>query len=229
MQGIAGAVIAAAGMGTRIGLGMPKCMIEIDGRTILTRLIETLRPHVPLISVVVGYREELVIDYCARHHRDVVLVRNQDYRSTNTAYSFSKGAVPVAGKTIYMDGDLLISPHSLTEMLVAARHTDVLVGLTDAKSENAVFAECEQGRNGNLTISSFSRTETSQYEWANIVSGPSDLMMGATAYVFEKLIERLPLQGQMLELAEVDTEADLAAARNFVRRMEPTRVRRLAG
>ena len=49
MQTIGSAVIAAAGLGSRIGMGMPKCMIEIDGVTILSRLLTALRPHVPVI------------------------------------------------------------------------------------------------------------------------------------------------------------------------------------
>jgi len=216
MQNIAGVVIAAAGMGTRIGLGMPKCMIEIDGKTILTRLIDALRPHVPLINIVIGYREEMIIEYCARNHRDVVLVRNEKYRSTNTAYSFSKGAEHISGKVIYLDGDLLISPKSLTDFILASCDKEILIGLTEAKSENAVFAHCQESSE-KLLISGFSRIRPSRFEWANVVSGPSNLMSGATGYVFERLIERLPLEGKMLELAEVDTAADLTAARSFAR------------
>lgn len=218
MQNVAGAVIAAAGMGTRIGLGMPKCMIEINGQTILTRLINSLRPHTPVIHVVVGYREEMVIEYCARYHRDVVLVRNEDYRTTNTAYSFSKGAAHIAGKVIYLDGDLLISPKSLDNFLHAAKTRDALVGLTDAKSENAVFVHGQEF-SGTIHISGFSRTQPSRLEWANVVSGPSDLMYDAAGYVFERLIERLPLEGYMLELAEIDTTNDLEAARHFADRL----------
>ncbi|MFJ2536218.1 NTP transferase domain-containing protein [Pseudomonas sp. NPDC087614] len=221
MQNVTCAVIAAAGMGTRIGLGMPKCMIEIEGKTILTRLIDMLRPHVSLINVVVGYREEMVIEYCAQHHRDVVLVRNQDYRTTNTAYSFAKGAANVSGKVIYLDGDLLISPVSLSSFLQSAANKEILVGLTDAKSENAVFAECQDNKD-ELTINSFSRSQNSIFEWANVVSGPANLLVDASGYVFERLIEQLPLEGKLLNLAEVDTAADLIAARSFVHELAPS-------
>jgi choline kinase len=195
-------------------------MIEIEGKTILTRLIEMLRPHVSLINVVVGYREEMVIEYCAQHHRDVVLVRNQDYRTTNTAYSFAKGAANISGKVIYLDGDLLISPESLTSFLQAASSKEVLVGLTDAKSENAVFAECQENEN-MLSITSFSRSKSSSFEWANVVSGPANLLVNASGYVFERLVEQLPLEGKLLDLAEVDTAADLIAARSFIHDLAP--------
>lgn len=218
MQDITGAVIAVAGLGSRIGMGMPKCMIEIGGMTILTRLINTLRPHIAVIHLVIGNREEVMIKYCSMHHPDIVLVRNPDFRTTNTAYSFSKGALHLSGKVLYLDGDLLISPESLVKFLAAAKGRDILVGLTDAKSENAVFVHGEVSGNF-INISEFSQNKQSEYEWANVLAAPNDLMRGAPGYVFERLIEHLPLEGHMLELAEVDTSDDLIAARQFAHQL----------
>ncbi len=218
MQNVTSAVIAAAGLGTRIGLGMPKCMIEVGGQTILSRLINTLRPHVSVIHLVVGYREEMVVEYCSLHHRDVVVVRNPDFRTTNTAYSLSKGAQHLSGKVLYLDGDLLISAASLKKFLVAAKQQDILVGLTNAKSENAVFVHGEE-KDDYINISEFSREHQTKFEWANIIAAPNDLMHGASGYVFERLIEHLPLEGYMLELAEVDTPDDLSAAQQFAHQL----------
>lgn len=218
MQNVTSAIIAAAGLGSRLGLGMPKCMIEINRKTILTSLINILKQHVSVIHVVVGYREEMVIEHCARHHRDIVLVRNPDYRVTNTAYSLAQGARHLSGKVLYLDGDLIISPNSLNKFIDLARARDILVGLTDAKSDNAVFVQGTESDN-LIKISQFSRDIQSKYEWANIVAGPSKLMNGASGYVFERLVEYLPLEGYMLELAEVDTADDLVAARRFANRV----------
>ncbi len=223
MQDVKSAVIAAAGLGSRIGMGVPKCMIEIEGITILTRLITTLRPHIPFIHLVIGYREEMVINYCSIHHRDVVLVRNPDYRTTNTAYSLSKGASHLSGKILYLDGDLLISPQSLVKFLKSAKRRDILLGLTDAKSENAVFVH-GKASGDFIKISKFSRNRQSKLEWANVVAAPHDVMRSATGYVFERLIEHSPLEGHMLELAEVDTSDDLNAARRFALQLDETNV-----
>lgn len=218
MQAVESAVIAAAGFGSRLGMGMPKCMIEVEGRTVLSRLVDTLAPHVSTIHLVVGYREEMVIEYCARHHRDVVVVRNTEFRTTNTAYSLALGARHLSGKVLYLDGDLLLDPASVGAFLSAASAQEILVGLTDAKSENAVYAL--GGAEGELVrVEGFTRKEGSPYEWANIVAGPHDLMIDAGGYVFERLEERLPLTGRMLNLAEVDTPADLEAAKAFARRV----------
>lgn len=197
-------------------MGMPKCMIEIESQTLLSRLIARLEPHVAAIHVVVGYREEMVMEYCARHHRDVVIVRNPDYRTTNTAHSLSLGARHLHGKVLYLDGDLLLCPQSLAAFFEAARSREILVGLTDAKSENAVFVTGEND-GSSFRIDGFTRDVPHPYEWANVVAGPSDLMHGAAGYVYERLAEHLPLKGHVLDLSEVDTPADLDAAKAFVR------------
>jgi choline kinase len=218
MPAVEAVVIAAAGVGSRLGLGMPKCMIEIDGKTVLSRMIEVLAPHVPTVHLVVGYREEMVIDHCARYHRDVVIVRNPDYRTTNTAYSHSRGAHHLRGKVLYLDGDLVFSPRSIKAFINRASDVDVLVGITSAKSENAVMVDSKVDGD-DLIIRGFSREVRGEYEWANVVSGPSDLLAGATGYVFERLAERLPLHGQVLDLSEIDTASDLNATRDFIARL----------
>lgn len=219
MQHVKSAVIAAAGLGSRIGLGMPKCMIEIDGITILTRLINALRPHVPMIYLVVGYREEMVAEYCSKYHRDIILVRNPDYRTTNTAHSFSKGAHFLRGKVLYLDGDLIISKDSLAAFINASISEEILVGVTRAKSENAVFIDGQIDKS-SVSIFGFSRTKKSQLEWANIVIGPANLMGRGSGYVYECLERYLPLKGAMIDLAEVDTGNDLREATLFARSID---------
>ncbi len=217
MQDITGVVIACAGMGTRVGLGMPKCMIEIDGQTILTRLVNMLKPHIRTIHLVVGYREDMVINYCAQHHRDVVLVRNPEFRDTRASFSLSKGARHLKGKILFMDGDLLVEPQSMTNFLAAAQSRDLLIGLTEAKSENAVYAQGQESGN-EIVIEGFSRESSSDLEWANVFVGPHDMLDGAPGFVFERLAEHLPLYGKLLNLAEIDTADDLVAARQFFNR-----------
>lgn len=220
MQAVESAVIAAAGMGTRLGMGMPKPMIEVGGKTILARLVEQLRRHVKVIHVVVGYREEMIVEYCQKHFPEVVLVRNPDFRTTNTAHSLFLGARHLQGKILYLDGDLILESTSLGQFLAAAAHVPLLVGITDSKSENAVFTEVYASASGPI-ITSFSRDAYSSLEWANVFCGDRGLMHGATGYVFERLAQYLPLPGRVLNLAEVDTSADLAAATRFIAELLP--------
>ena len=54
-------VISCAGMGTRLGLGCTKALVEIEGKTLIERQLEILKDYDD-IRVVVGYQAEQVID-----------------------------------------------------------------------------------------------------------------------------------------------------------------------
>jgi NDP-sugar pyrophosphorylase family protein len=195
-------------------------MLEIGGMTLLSRLIRTLEPLVPRIHVVVGYREEMVIELCAREHRNIVIVRNPAYRSTNTAESMSMGARACQGKTLFLDGDLLIEPRSLRAFIAEASRHDLLMGVSATRSEQPVCVElAEHGQaDGELRlVSGFTRDARFPFEWANVVAGPPRLMDGVSGYVFERLRERAPLPALPIELREVDTLADLEMANEFAR------------
>ena len=216
MQNIEGAVIACAGLGSRLGMGMPKCMIEIENKTLLSRLVETLQPLVPRIHVVVGYREELIIEHCAQHHREVVIVRNPEYRSTNTAHSIRLGSVGMIGKVLYLDGDLIIKPSSLQSFLDIATKVPLLLGVTGAKSSQAVFVATPNDSVLPSTICAFQREAPTPWEWANVFVGNPALLKQGTHYVYECIEPYLPAAACMLELHEVDTPEDLAQAKAWL-------------
>lgn len=218
MQPVECAVIAAAGLGSRLGHGMPKCMLEIEGSTILGRLVDTLRPLIPRIHVVIGYREELIIDLCARRYRDVVLVRNPEFRTTNTAQSMALGAHASSGKTLFLDGDLLVTPESLHGFVARAAEFPLAMGIAATRSENAVCVRAgksasTQGR----VVEGFTRDEKLEYEWANVFAGPADFLEGATGFVFSHLERHVPVPAFELDLREIDTAADLEEARAFAK------------
>lgn len=215
MQPVEYAVIAAAGVGSRLGHGIPKCMLEIGGDALLSKIIHTLEPIVRRIHVVVGYREEMITDLVARHHRKVVVVRNPHFRTTNTAQSMALGAKGCTGKVIFIDGDLLIEPSSLRSFIARAAGHDLMIGVTSFISENAVFVQTGSGESADMAVTSFSRTDASSWEWANVFAGPANFLDTEENYVFNRLERYLPAEACPLNLREVDTAADLAEARKF--------------
>lgn len=63
-------LIPAAGMGRRMGdaaAGVPKCMIEVNGETLIARLLRQIRTSDPEadIRVIVGFRSEAVVPVIA--------------------------------------------------------------------------------------------------------------------------------------------------------------------
>jgi CTP:molybdopterin cytidylyltransferase MocA len=213
-------VIAAAGLGSRLGHGLPKCMLEIGGTTILTRLVDAISPHTDRIHVVVGYREEMVIDYVATHHRDVVLVRNPDFRTTSTIASLTLGARGLSGQLLFVDGDTVVRAPSLADFIARGTQHPVLVGTAPAASEDGVYVTLDD--NATNDVLAFHREDPADHEWANILLGPSELLAGHTGYVYEALTAQLPLPTASLELAEVDTAHDLRRAHAAVAAWEST-------
>lgn len=222
MHAVESAVIAAAGLGSRLGHGLPKCMLELGGQTLLTRLIHTLQTHVQKIHIVVGYREEMVINLCASLHREVVIVRNPDFRTTNTVQSMAMGARGCVGKTLFLDADLIISPESLHAFLAESRNHQALAGIAQSRSENPVnvVLSAHTTNEKTLRIEQFTRESGHNFEWANVVSGDARMLDGATGFVYETLEKLIPLPARELDLREVDTTADLDLAREFAKEID---------
>lgn len=200
-------------------------MLELGGKTLLSRLIETLEEHVDRIHVVVGYREEMIINLCSKLHRQVAIVRNPEFRTTNTVQSMAMGAQSLHGKTLFLDGDLIIEPGSLRDFLDAAAKNEILAAISPSRSENPVNVDLDGKAPpaGGTLIKSFTREQGREFEWANVVSGPARMLDRAKGYVYEKLEESLPLHAAVLDLREIDTAADLEIAREFVKSVDGSR------
>ncbi len=57
------AIILMAGIGSRLGKSLPKCLAEIPGEeTILGRQLRLLRPLVDEIVGVVGFKKEIIME-----------------------------------------------------------------------------------------------------------------------------------------------------------------------
>lgn len=53
-------IICCAGMGRRLGQGIPKALVDIDGKPLILRQLELLEDYDD-VRVVVGYKHEQVI------------------------------------------------------------------------------------------------------------------------------------------------------------------------
>ena len=219
------AVIAVAGLGSRLGHGKPKCLVEVGGRCILDWQLALLR-DVPDVRLVVGYLEHEVIETAVRLRPDVTIVRNPAYRTTTTQHSYWLGGQHLTAPCVYLDGDLIFEPTSFHAFLSSAATRAPLIGVTEAKTEHAVFAATTPSlERGFLQVQSFSRTERSAWEWANIACLPAGLLEENGRDVFSRLALHTPLLAQAVRCCEVDTEADLAQAEEFVAQMRAAETR----
>lgn len=100
------AVVLAAGDGTRTGLNMPKCLIDINGKTIIERLYEIIEPYVDTIVLVIGYKAEEVKAKTA-HLKKLVYIENPEYATTETYYSLFLTKEYAKHGFYLIDGDMV--------------------------------------------------------------------------------------------------------------------------
>lgn len=105
------AVILAAGRGSRLGsLGesLPKCLVEVGGRSLVEHQLQALREvGVRKVVVVVGFRADAVR---ARLGTRVRYVENTRFAETNSLYSLALARDAVTGPFMLLNSDTLAHP-----------------------------------------------------------------------------------------------------------------------
>lgn len=207
MPTVKNAVIAAAGLGSRLGHGKPKCLVEIDGVSILSHLLSLLT-DVEDVRVVIGFEERAVISEIKRIRPDVIAVRNPDFRSTTTLHSYAAGARYLKGDCLFMDGDILFEPDSFRRFVATCKPDSPRLAITKTKTKDAVFLDLE----GEM-VTRLRRGEPSEYEWANVAWLPVRFFQQLeNTPVFEHLGQYMPIEAGILTSYEIDTETDLLQA-----------------
>lgn len=218
MQTVKNVVIAAAGMGTRLGAGKPKCLIEVNGKTLLEYQLALLK-DVENIFLVVGFMEEDIMNFAPKIRRDIIFVRNANFQHTKTPGSFHLAARIIDGNAIFMDGDMIIEPRSFAEFLDAAAKIDgddMLIAVSKRISDDPVYCDVEEHQEA-LTIREFSYEKKTPYEWANVVCLPANRMENGTTHTFEHLRKFLPASAKIIDRLEIDTSEDLRDTKKFLK------------
>ena len=130
MSSIKNAIISAAGMGTRLGLNIPKCLLKFNGISIIEHQLKLLK-DIESVRVVVGFMEEDVIKTVKFFRNDVIFVRNPDYQKTSNTYSISLATKNLKEPYLLLDGDLLINKRSFNNFVNFIDKKNSLVGITE--------------------------------------------------------------------------------------------------
>ena len=205
-------VIACAGVGSRLGLGLPKALLPLQGQTLIRRLLHSTR-NVPRVRVVVGFMEEEVTSEVFDARPDAVIVRNAAFMTTSTLTSFAMGAEGLGAKTLFMDGDLVVEHAEFDRFRNAAARVDTIFGHCPARSDDPVYVHL--GQLGSV-IDRFSRTDPTSREWASVFAGDPQALFHSRAFsdqrsgsVFEFISANLPLPAAPIDVFEIDTPGDL--------------------
>ena len=207
-------VIAAAGRGSRLGFGVPKCLVEVGGRSILEHQLELLNGF-PDVRVVVGFRGDDVAAHLAHIGARPRLVMNEEWETTNTLASLELATRDVDGRCLIIDGDLLLDPTDFARFLgTATEGPDACIAVTPAGTEDGVFVDFVDppDARGRAVVTEFRRAPASGYEWSGLALVHATTLRVRDGWVFSALEADLPLRAMVVRAWEVDTVADLGRA-----------------
>lgn len=128
------AIILAAGMGKRLKdltKDNTKCMVEVNGVSLIKRLLNQLEPYnLSKIVIVVGYKGDKLQEYIAGLDikTPIVFVNNSIYDKTNNIYSLYLARLYLCEEdTLLFESDLIVEDSVIKQLVEDPRETLALV------------------------------------------------------------------------------------------------------
>lgn len=201
-------IISCAGMGTRLGIGMPKALVDVVGKPLIIRQLEMMEEYED-IRIVVGYQAEKVMEVVKAYRKDIMFVFNYDYKITGTGASFSKGLLGAKKYVVAMDGDLLVHPDDLHTFIDSDQEC---IGGGEPSTDNPVLMSLDE----NNCVVKFSREEGTQ-EWTGLAKIETSRLIPGTGHVYQMLEPLMPIRVKRIRTREIDTMNDYEKAVAWVR------------
>lgn len=192
-------VISCAGIGSRLGLGLTKALVQINGGSLISWQLK-LFEKVEDLRLVIGFQAGEIIEEVRRLRDDVIFCYNHRYFETKTGASYYLGARHANPETLEWDGDLLVHPDDV-KMLLQTPGEFICYG--DITSEDTVCVRVDE----DGSVLSFSR-EGGDYEW----TGPACMHKKHLTYcsqnVFNMFEPFCPMRGIKVRAYDIDTYND---------------------
>ncbi len=200
-------IISCAGLGSRLGLGQTKALLNINGKPLIYWQLLAFE-NIEDVRIVVGYQARDLIDEVLKYRQDVIFINNHQYFETKTGASFYLGARHGNEYSIEWDGDLLVHPDDIETIL---REDGEFICYADRSSDEAVFVNV----NDSGDVVSFS-TKKGDFEW----TGPASILKSNLVYmkgsVFNQLESILPAKGLRIRAYDIDTYDDYTRVSKLV-------------
>lgn len=204
-------VISCAGIGSRLGLGLTKALVQLNGRALISWQLQLFK-DVKDIRIVIGFQGREVIEEARKQRDDIIFCYNHRYFETKTGASFYLGARHANAYAIEWDGDLLVHPDDVRRLL---SEEGEYICYSDKSSDEAVWVQTNE--RGEVTA--FSR-ERGDYEW----TGPACLSKANLVYssqnVFNMFESCLPMRGIKVRAYDIDTYGDYQRVSEIVKTWE---------
>ena len=237
------AIILAAGNGTRLGKltrDVPKCMVKVNGVTMIERMLGTLDKHnLSRIVIVTGYEGELLKTFVQELDikTEIVFVYNDVYNTTNNIFSLYKAKeYLLLEDTLLLESDLIFDPSIIGKILSAKYDSLALVAKHEPWMDGTVLTIDDQDNiKSFISKKDFDYSKVNQYyKTVNIYKFSKEFssshyvpfleayckamgnneyyeqVLKVIAYLDEPVLKALPLDGETWY--EVDDVNDLEIA-----------------
>ena len=195
-------VICCAGMGTRLGIGTTKALVDICGVPLIIRQLQLLQDFDD-VRIVVGYQAEKLINVVNEYRKDVVYAFNYKYETTGVADSLRKGLLGAREYTIILDGDTLENPIDFQLFLEEESECVVLSELASAEPIKAEISDDKVQR--------LSKTQGSK-QWPGMAKVITEKLNSDSPHVYGVLNAIMPFKYIMVRTREIDTPEDYEQA-----------------
>lgn len=130
------AIVLAAGIGSRISdkiNGLPKSMLKINGKTIISQTVDMLLKNGFDVGVCVGYKHRIIINELKE--KQVTFYYNPFYEITNNIASiwFARSVFESHEDIVIMSADVILSSEIIKHII---SHKGQLTMVTDSKRKN---------------------------------------------------------------------------------------------
>ncbi|ABO46499.1 HAD-IB family phosphatase [Francisella tularensis] len=200
-------ILSCAGIGSRLGLGKTKALIEINSKSLIDYQLSNFK-NIEDIRIVIGYQANEVISAALSIRKDIIFVFNHDYFHTKTGASFYLGARHANEYLIAWDGDLLVHPEDIGKCL---NYDGEYIGCSDIVSDEPVYVIV----NENNECIAFSR-DNGDFEWVGPACFKKEKLRFVTNNVYNLFESELPIPILRVRARDIDTYDDYIRAKNFV-------------
>lgn len=195
-------VICCAGMGTRLGIGTTKALVNIDGIPLIIHQLKQLEAYDD-IRIVVGYQAEKLIEVVNTQRKDIMFAFNYDYNRTGVAVSLSKGMIGSRKYTVYLDGDVLVNAEDFENLL---NYDGECIAVSEKTSDEPICVEIDNNKVVHLNCS------TNGVCWPGLAKIETKKLKTFHTHVYEMLEPLLPLEAIKVKSREIDTVDDYERA-----------------